>query len=247
MRRALERHELGEARVVPVVLRACDWEGAPFGKLQGFPKDMKPVRAWESQDEAFRDVAVGIRRVAEELSRTPRKLPADRGALREEIGPTVSFRKAPQPMLVSRGAKWRRNPNKLLSEGLHIEILISTTRPEIAEGRAIGLEYRELPVHALIDTGASLTVINPQIATTCKLLQTDWCRITTVGSLAGSYPAYAAAISFPGTDLPGFDVIRVVACPIIEQRHFSCLIGRDILQKWLLTYDGPNGQLEIKA
>ena len=143
--------------------------------------------------------------------------------------------------------KWRPNASKLLIEGPHIEILISTTRPELQEGQALGLEFRELSVHALIDTGASLTVINPQIATTCKLLQTDWNRITTVGGMAGRYPAYAAAISFPGTDLPGFDVIRVVSCPIIEQRFFSCLIGRDILRKWLMTYDGPNGQVEIRA
>ena len=43
---ALEREANGEARVVPVILRACDWKGAPFGKLQGFPKDMKPVTSW---------------------------------------------------------------------------------------------------------------------------------------------------------------------------------------------------------
>jgi predicted aspartyl protease len=143
--------------------------------------------------------------------------------------------------------KWRPSPSKLLLEGPHIEILISTTRLEFEEGRAIGLEYRELSVHALIDTGASLTVINPQIASTCKLLQTDWNRITTVGGMAGRYPAYAAAISFPGTDLPTLDVIRVVACPIIEQRFFSCLIGRDILHNWRFTYDGPNGELAINA
>ncbi|HEY3618520.1 MAG TPA: retropepsin-like aspartic protease [Candidatus Sulfotelmatobacter sp.] len=143
--------------------------------------------------------------------------------------------------------KLRPNPSNLLLEGPHIEILISTTSPELEEGRAIGLEFSELRVHALIDTGASLTVINPQIASTCNLLQTDWNRITTVGGMAGSYPAYAAAISFPETDLARFDVIRVVACPIIEQPFFSCLIGRDILRKWLLIYDGPNGQLEIRS
>ena len=141
--------------------------------------------------------------------------------------------------------KWRPNPSKLLLEGPHIEIKISTARPEFDEGRAIGLEYRELSVRALIDTGASLTVINPQIAATCKLLQTDWNKITTVGGKAGRYPAYAAAISFPESDLPAFDVIRVVACPIIEQPFFSCLIGRDILRKWFFTYDGPNGEVEI--
>lgn len=43
MRRAIERYERGEARVIPVLLRPCDWKGAPFAKLQGFPKDMRAV------------------------------------------------------------------------------------------------------------------------------------------------------------------------------------------------------------
>lgn len=244
MKLAIERHECGEARVIPVLLRPCDWGGAPFGKLQGLPRDMKPVTVWSSQDEAFRDIAVGIRRVAEELRKIPRKAPTLNRA--RQSGQKGTLQLVPEHQVLA-ATRWRPNPSKLLVEGPHIEILISTTRPEFEEGRAIGLEFRELVVHALIDTGASLTVINPQIATTCKLLQTDWNRITTVGGMAGSYPAYAAAISFPGTDLPGFDVVRVVACPIIEQRFFSCLIGRDILRKWVLTYDGPNGELEINA
>ena len=68
-----------------------------------------------------------------------------------------------------------------------------------------------------------------------------------VGGVAGEFPAYAASIAFPGTELPSFDVIRVVACPIVKQRFFSCLIGRDILQKWLLNYDGKTGELEVRA
>jgi TIR domain len=31
---ALRRHEAGEARVVPIVLRPCTWEATPFGALQ---------------------------------------------------------------------------------------------------------------------------------------------------------------------------------------------------------------------
>ncbi|HLZ43376.1 MAG TPA: hypothetical protein VKQ11_20580 [Candidatus Sulfotelmatobacter sp.] len=143
--------------------------------------------------------------------------------------------------------KWRPNPNILQLQGPVIEIVIGTSRPELEEGRRIGLEYPELAIKALIDTGAALTVINPQIASTCRLLHTDWSRITAVGGSEGTFPAYAAAISFPKTELPSFDVIRVVACPIIRQPFYSCLIGRDILRKWLLTYDGPNGELEIRS
>jgi len=69
-------------------------------------------------------------------------------------------------------------------------------------------------------------------------------------SVAGFYPDYESAltaISFPGTDLLSFDAIRVVACPIIRRPFFSCLIGRDILQKFRLTYDGRTGEVEIRA
>jgi len=64
---ALERHEAGEARVIPVILRAVDWKGAPFGKLQCLPTDAKPVTSSMNRDEAFRDVAQGIRKAVEEL------------------------------------------------------------------------------------------------------------------------------------------------------------------------------------
>lgn len=42
LKRAMQRHEAGKARVIPVFLRPCDWKGAPFGKLQGVPDDAKP-------------------------------------------------------------------------------------------------------------------------------------------------------------------------------------------------------------
>jgi hypothetical protein len=112
-------------------------------------------------------------------------------------------------------------PIELILQGPHIAILISATRLEVEEGRPLGLEFPELPVHALIDTGASLTVINPEIAKTCKLKQTGHQMINAVGGQAGEYPAYPAAISFPGTELPSLEATRVVACPIIRQPFFS--------------------------
>ena len=36
--RAMERHEAGTARVIPVILRPVYWHTAPFGKLQALPK-----------------------------------------------------------------------------------------------------------------------------------------------------------------------------------------------------------------
>src|SRR5690348_17623516 len=39
MKRALERHDRGQARVVPVILRPCDWQHSPFAKLQALPRN----------------------------------------------------------------------------------------------------------------------------------------------------------------------------------------------------------------
>jgi hypothetical protein len=65
MKRALERHEAKQAVVIPIILKPCDWTGVPFGKLQGLPKDAKAVTTWPNQDEAWTDVAKGIRRAVE--------------------------------------------------------------------------------------------------------------------------------------------------------------------------------------
>lgn len=69
MARAIERHEAGDARVIPVILRAVDWKDAPFAKLQALPKDGKPVTAWADRDAAWLDVAQGIRKAVEALAR----------------------------------------------------------------------------------------------------------------------------------------------------------------------------------
>lgn len=61
MARALERHNRGEARVIPVILRHCDWRSAPFGKLMATPRDAKPVKSFPDLDEAFLQVAQAIR------------------------------------------------------------------------------------------------------------------------------------------------------------------------------------------
>ncbi len=67
VKRAMERHKAGEALVIPIILRPVDWHDAPFGKLQALPKDGQPITSWSNRDEAFLDVARGIRKSAKEL------------------------------------------------------------------------------------------------------------------------------------------------------------------------------------
>jgi|AraplaCL_Col_mMS_1032034.scaffolds.fasta_scaffold00072_6 hypothetical protein len=76
MHRALEKHEAKTARVIPVILRACDWHTAPFGKLLAVPEDGHPVASAANRDEAFAKVARAIRKaVAEVAGKKPTSSP----------------------------------------------------------------------------------------------------------------------------------------------------------------------------
>ena len=61
MARAMERHEARDAIVIPVILRPCDWQDTPFGKLMAAPKDGLAVTKWPDIDDAFLDVVTAIK------------------------------------------------------------------------------------------------------------------------------------------------------------------------------------------
>ncbi len=103
MTRALEREASGEARVVPVILRPVDLEGTRFSKLQALPRDATPITSWENRDEAFLDVARGIRRLAAELRESPKPATGPRAAGRAEgVEPAASRRARGAGSLLSR-------------------------------------------------------------------------------------------------------------------------------------------------
>lgn len=66
VKRALERHEAGEACVIPIILRHASWKRTPLSKLQALPTDGRPVMSWSDKDKAFLDIEVGIWKAIEE-------------------------------------------------------------------------------------------------------------------------------------------------------------------------------------
>jgi len=67
VKRAMDRHAAGEARVIPIILRPVYWQAMPFGQLQALPTEGKPINEWRNRDKAFLDVVEGIKKVIEEL------------------------------------------------------------------------------------------------------------------------------------------------------------------------------------
>jgi internalin A len=63
MREALQRHDAGTARVVPIIVRDCSWDLAPFARLQALPKDGQPVSLWANRDSAWSNVAEELKKM----------------------------------------------------------------------------------------------------------------------------------------------------------------------------------------
>jgi len=67
LKRALERQEVGEALVIPILVRPVDWTNAPFAHLQVLPTNAIPITMWPDADLAFTSITTGIRQALEGL------------------------------------------------------------------------------------------------------------------------------------------------------------------------------------
>ncbi len=69
---ALERHDRGECRVIPVLLKPCVWQDMNFARLQMLPSTtdtarLQAVTLWRDTDEAYATIVQGIQRALKEL------------------------------------------------------------------------------------------------------------------------------------------------------------------------------------
>lgn len=116
LKTAMERHKKHEANVVPIMLRSVFLDDAPFASLQGLPKDFKPVTSWDNRDEAWTDVAKGIRNVVKEIiERLPEEdeeeLPSAPSRSRSVRGGVLP----PRSRSVSRGGTRSHGPGSMES------------------------------------------------------------------------------------------------------------------------------------
>ena len=66
---AMQRHEAGTARVVPIILRPCQWTGLPYAKLQALPRNGRPITDYNNRDDAFTEIAVEIDKLVDRMNR----------------------------------------------------------------------------------------------------------------------------------------------------------------------------------
>jgi len=119
-------------------------------------------------------------------------------------------------------------------------VVVTITHP-ISTRDLFKKEGKNIPivsVPALIDTGASSSVISPAVADKLDLVHTGYQKVTSVQD-EQRRPVYYGAIMFPwgsGKEIP------LVCCPL---KGLECLIGRDILLHWNFIYNGVDGSIII--
>lgn len=75
---ALRLDDTGRARVVPVILRSCDWEHSRFARFNALPPDGEPVVEAAYPDQRFRAVAKGLRALVAEVTTASQDMARDR-------------------------------------------------------------------------------------------------------------------------------------------------------------------------
>ena len=95
----------------------------------------------------------------------------------------------------------------------------------------------------LIDTGAARTVLIPKEVNRLRLPLVDHRTLCRVGGTE-VVGVHVASVRFPNTNLTTIEIMQVLCCEL-PQQPVDCLIGRDILSRWLFTYDGKLGAWAI--
>ncbi len=80
MTSSIQRHERGEATVIPVILRPCVWHALPFGKLLAATPDGKEIVKYTNIDDGFVEVVNAVNRALDKL-----------GGTESEVLPTASL------------------------------------------------------------------------------------------------------------------------------------------------------------
>ena len=102
-------------------------------------------------------------------------------------------------------------------------------------------------IRALVDTGASCTCVDPSVLSALGLTPTGSAMMVTpsTGSTPHQTDQYdvalvigASSASQPPLVVP---TLAVVASELLSRQGFHALIGRDVLRRCILNYNGSSG------
>ena len=121
-----------------------------------------------------------------------------------------------------------------------------TLRPSCPAIRILKNKNKKIPiiqVKALIDTGASHTAISQNVIKYLKLVARGTVQVYTSSRTSEIRNEYDISLKFDSK--PYIEVLRVLEARLPDQR-IECLIGRDVLQFCVFTYNGRKKEIQLK-
>lgn len=68
----MQRHNLGKAKVIPILVEKCHWEGQPYKDLKPLPRDRKPIGSNKTKkSDVYYDITYEIRSEINRLKNSP--------------------------------------------------------------------------------------------------------------------------------------------------------------------------------
>lgn len=135
----------------------------------------------------------------------------------------------------------RRDPVDLRKFGPRLEVTVGLPlipMPGHSKSHSSPADYSNMP--ALIDTGAARTALTPAAVERLKLPIVNYTTLSRAGGRSFNVPVHVASFQFPGKRLGTIEIIEVVCCDL-GATPVQRLLGRDILSRWVFTYDGKLG------
>lgn len=136
----------------------------------------------------------------------------------------------------------------LMSLGPVVNVVVSATPEHLQALEAAGQQL-PAPIQgmALIDTGASITMVDQTVCQMLGLSPTGFQKIFHAAGQDDARPCYPVQISFP--EIQGAQPIllpKAVSCDLkFGNPHYSLLFGRDLLFNVKFMYNGHMGRFEL--
>ena len=61
LKRAIERENEGQVKIIPILLRHCDFESSQLNKYHALPEGKVPIEKWPNKDEAYLNIVENIK------------------------------------------------------------------------------------------------------------------------------------------------------------------------------------------
>jgi tetratricopeptide (TPR) repeat protein len=217
LQRAIERHDAGQARVIPIILRPVDWKDAPFAKIQALPTYGKPISKWTSRDEAFNDVVQGIKNAIQDLPKSVK--PSD------SLPPTASTTAGGEEQAQSSPWNIPFHRNSFFTGR---EEILTRLRHELQEGHTAALS-QPVAVSGMGGIGKTQTAVEYAYRYRDDYQAVLWLKSSTPEELTEDFAGLAQLLQLPEREVQ-------------EQARVIAAVKRwlEMHTRWLLIFDNAD-------